>query len=448
MNSLKSKRLPTVNIECRKSKLNNQNQAPLYIRITINRKSGYISIKKYVNPTNFNSKKQKMQSGDSNKFKINAYIQNEKEKIESIILDLHRSNRAITFDSIKEIYLKGEFSEFIQFVKAEIEEEKILKSVVPGTLQNYISFAKTIQEFKSEIMISDIDMKFLKQFRAFLTHEKKYKPNTVRDKLKYLRKFLRSAYNKKLSDNEIFTNIKLKEVETNKEYLTFEELEKLHQLFVSEYFLNTEFRNSKGSRSNIGKDYHATLQHFLIACYTGLRHSDMKQLRKHHLVNNMIKIDIKKTKKTTYIPVRQKLLEIIDTDFDEDLICYPVFENAKTNSRLKFIIQTNSIDKHITFHSARHTFAILSLLLSIPLEVISDVLGHSTMNITKQFYAKIVDDMRNNHMDKWDKLSTNSAESSNSKIVNMNDYEKDKMQNRIKELEEQVRLQSLHLSSK
>jgi len=60
MNSLKSKRLPTVNIECRKNKLNNKGEAPLYIRITINRKSGYISLKKYINPYNFDSKRQKL----------------------------------------------------------------------------------------------------------------------------------------------------------------------------------------------------------------------------------------------------------------------------------------------------------------------------------------------------------------------------------------------------
>jgi hypothetical protein len=84
------------------------------------------------------------------------------------------------------------------------------------------------------------------------------------------------------------------------------------------------------------------------------------------------------------------------------------------------------------------------LLLDIPLEVVSDILGHTDLNITKKFYAKIVDGMREKHMDKWNKLPNNQPPS-NHKIIDMKDFEKQQLQNRIKELEEQVRLQSLHI---
>jgi site-specific recombinase XerD len=61
------------------------------------------------------------------------------------------------------------------------------------------------------------------------------------------------------------------------------------------------------------------------------------------------------------------------------------------------------INKHITYHCSRHTFAILSLILGIRIEVVSNVLGHSSLKTT-QIYAKIVDTFRRSQMDKWNEL--------------------------------------------
>jgi integrase len=444
MNNTKSKRLPSVNVECRKANLNPKGEAPLYIRITINRRSNYISLKKYVNPVYFDSKKQKMKAGDNRKMKINSYITFEKEKIETIILDLHRSNRPLTFEAIRELYLKGEFKDFIEFVKEEVYQEELLKSISPNTISGVHYFTRVLAKYKSRIKISEIDENFINHFEAYLKNVVGYKPNTVKNHVKNLGKYLRRAYEKNLTDSTAFQKITHNFIETHKEYLTFEELESLHQIYLSKRLLNEEYKDKLGRVYYKGNKYHKTLQHFLIGCYTGLRHSDVMRLRRKHFKNGIIEIEMKKTGNVVRIPVRDKLLEIIDLNREDHLICDWVDNNWRTNDRLKFIRQFLGIKKQFSFHSSRHTFAILSLLLDIPLEVVSDILGHTDLNITKKFYAKIVDNMREKHMDKWNQLPSNST---NQKVININDYEKQKLLNRIAELEEQLRSKAFHLSS-
>src|ERR1700757_4206916 len=84
--------------------------------------------------------------------------------------------------------------------------------------------------------------------------------------------------------------------------------------------------------------------------------------------------------------------------FDE-----PVFDNKRTNEFLKVIAEIAGINKPLSFHSARHTFAINSLILGIKIEVVSDILGHSKLTTTQR-YARVVDTLREQEMNKWDKL--------------------------------------------
>ncbi|MBK7311955.1 MAG: tyrosine-type recombinase/integrase [Sphingobacteriaceae bacterium] len=79
-------------------------------------------------------------------------------------------------------------------------------------------------------------------------------------------------------------------------------------------------------------------------------------------------------------------------------------ENSQTNKYLKAIMKFAGIKKHITFHSSRHTFSINSLLLGIKIEVVSDILGHSELTTTQR-YARVVDRLREQEMDKWDKIA-------------------------------------------
>jgi len=119
-------------------------------------------------------------------------------------------------------------------------------------------------------------------------------------------------------------------------------------------------------------------------------------------------------KKIVRIPIRKKLLSLLNTENPNQLIFdVPVFDNKVTNHYLKAIAEAAGINKALSFHSARHTFAINSLILGIKIEVVSDILGHSKLTTTQR-YARVVDTLRNQEMNKWDKLAieeTNEKES-------------------------------------
>ena len=82
---------------------------------------------------------------------------------------------------------------------------------------------------------------------------------------------------------------------------------------------------------------------------------------------------------------------------------FKVITNQKTNEFLKDIMKTAGIQKTISFHCARHTFATVGLTVGIPMEVISKLLGHRDLKTT-QIYAKVIDTLKIKEMEKWNRV--------------------------------------------
>ena len=428
----KAKRLPTVEIECRKSETNKQG-APLYIRITIDRRPRYISLKERVNPNDFDFKKKKMKQGNYKNLDINDYISDEKRKVDEIIKNLHNSTKQITFDTIKEIYLIGENKDFIKFVEQQIKDETKYKLFSKGTIRIHENFYNRISEFKSSISINHIDLKFYEKFQAYLKNERGNGTNQVKTQLKNFKKYLNNAVKVGILDENPLAELDHQAEIRDKEYLTFEELARLHKIYLNKELLNEPY----------GQNKQDTLQHFLIATYTALRISDVQQLRKTiHLKNGKINIGkMLKTKKPVYIEIRKRLAEILNIKDDSELVYNSTITNNMTvNNNLRAIMKYAGINKHITFHCARHTFAILSLYLKIPMEVVSDILGHASIDFTKKHYAKIVDEVREMHMNKWD-LETEIFNVEPPKTINLIEKENEKLKKRIAELEAMLKQQ-------
>ena len=137
---------------------------------------------------------------------------------------------------------------------------------------------------------------------------------------------------------------------------------------------------------------------FLFSCYTGLAYIDLKNLSSDMLQrwpDGNLWIDTKRQK--TNIPVHVRLLEtplrLIEKYKDsvrgKSRLLFPVPSNQKVNSYLKEIADLCGIDKDLTFHMARHTFATtITLSQGMAIETISELLGHKSVRTT-QIYAKI-----------------------------------------------------------
>jgi integrase len=140
---------------------------------------------------------------------------------------------------------------------------------------------------------------------------------------------------------------------------------------------------------------------FLFCCYTGLAYIDIKQLTPAEITigidgEKWIYTSRQKTDTLTHIPLLPPALEILekyknDPSCNNKNVLLPVMSNQKMNSYLKEIGDVCGIQKNLTFHMARHTFATtITLSNNVPIETVSKMLGHRSLKQT-QHYAKILD---------------------------------------------------------
>ena len=93
----------------------------------------------------------------------------------------------------------------------------------------------------------------------------------------------------------------------------------------------------------------------------------------------------------------------------KNLKVFRVLSNQKTNEYLKNIMEIAGIDKQISFHCARHSYATNGIELGIPLEVISQLLGHTDVKVTR-IYAKYSDNVKARELEKWNLNDKKKAE--------------------------------------
>jgi integrase/recombinase XerD len=98
-----------------------------------------------------------------------------------------------------------------------------------------------------------------------------------------------------------------------------------------------------------------------------------------------------KTQRQISIPILPKAQEMIDKYLTDSNLIFPSISNQKFNSYLKEIAEITGIEKRLTHHTARKTFASTVLLYNdVPMEIVSELLGHSNMLITQESYGKVV----------------------------------------------------------
>ncbi len=136
---------------------------------------------------------------------------------------------------------------------------------------------------------------------------------------------------------------------------------------------------------------------FLFACFTGLRISDLSQLRWKDIHTSgkdvSLSIQMKKTRRCVCIPLSTNALRWLPTRRESTKVFPLPSHLGAVNAPLKTWVRKAGIDKTVTFHTSRHTFATMEITLGADLYVVSKLLGHSSITTT-QIYADIVDSKR------------------------------------------------------
>jgi len=225
------------------------------------------------------------------------------------------------------------------------------------------------------IQLNSIDENWLRGFEEYL--QKRQLSNTsIIDYLIAIRVTLNTAVRERLIPISPFAYYKqtTKHIQSKRNFLSFEELNKLNNTYCPD--------------ENIKRA-------FLFACYTGLRISDLMNLRWNDIKENHLVIRQIKTKNLLYLPLSETVLYLLKQQRGNiyDLGDEKVFKLPCLATILKYLrewTKSAGINKHITTHCGRHTFATLSLTQGIDLYTVSKLMGHSNTKVT-EIYAKIVD---------------------------------------------------------
>jgi len=364
----------------------------VYIRLTINRRKKDLSLKIQVKAKDWSFSKNFVKKSDPKFLRKNKLITKYLNKAENIVDEFFLTDQQLNFTDFENLLKNKEYSDesFVEFVFDEIQK----RDVAHETFRTYKSQITKLQQFRKNILFTEINLSFINAYKSYMLNKLGNKPNTANKSLAMLKTFVNWAIEQRLIKENPFNQIKISKVQGQRQYLSISEVEKLENLY--------HHGDLKYRQQNV-------LRYFLFVCYTGLRFSDVKGLKYKDIKKRLFKgnnvdfieLQMHKTKLTVSIPIINKAKSLMPRKFSANQEVFKVLSNQKTNQYIKEIIKTAGIDKHITFHSARHTFATNGLEMGIPIEVISKMLGHTEIKMT-QIYAKVNDGLKYREMMKMD----------------------------------------------
>jgi integrase len=364
-------------------------KAPLICRLTYNSKRKEFATGQFINPNYWNNKNQQANPPNDNNY-INNQLSLISQKLNQAFLLLQFKEDDFNVDDIYNSFL-GKKSTSEKTIKDAFEyhtnrmQKLVGIDVKQVSVQKYfqtLEHVKTYLKFKynkSDYLLKDLKLTFLHDFEYYLKTEKKFLPHTVYKTLQRLRRVLRVSVGAEYLLKDPFLLHKANKPKTQVIFLTTEELKTL------------EKHQFNQPRLQQVKDW------FVFSCYTGLAYNEISKLQKKHIVRGFdgelwIEMVREKTQKNIAIPILPKALELIDKYADENSeFIFKVCSNQRYNSYLKEIAPILGIEKRLTTHTARKTFASTVLLYNdVPMEIVSQLLGHSSITITEDSYGKIV----------------------------------------------------------
>lgn len=387
-----------------RNRINKMGKCSIKCRITYLHKRYEYATGLFIEPKNWSSGKQKALSPDKGE---NNYINTQLSLIESKI------NQAFLFlqiqgadFTVRDIYnqyagLKLERNHTI-LDAFEYHIQKQTKLIgIETTKTSVAKFHQTRKHLKDflwfnykrkDMALNELKSTFITEFEFFLKTEKLFKPNTIYKTIQRFRQIIKLSISLGYLDKDPFMMHRNSKPKKEVVYLTAEELRRLEE----HKFTIVRIEQIRDL--------------FVFCCYTGLAFSEMFNLKKKHLLNGFdgkewIIMQRQKTQKTISIPLLPKALEVIEKykDSDETYVL-PRISNQKFNAYLKEIADVVGIEKNLTHHIARKTFATTILLYNdVPMEIVSELLGHSKITITQEHYGKVVQKKVSEHIQRLGK---------------------------------------------
>ena len=386
----------------RKNRKNIQGLCPIECRITLDKQRKPFATGLFINPDNWNASKQKAFPSNTPNSQINTQLSLIKQEINQAFLFLQVQEKNFDVEDIYRQYKGENIKEektILEIFNLHIAKQEKLIGIsttrvsvrkfyqTKAHVKNYIFWKFRKQDF----LLKDMKMSFITEFEYYLKAEKHFEQNTIHKTLQRLKQMVKLAVGLDFLAKDPFLLHKNKRPKKQVVFLIEDELAKIEQ---------HEFASQRLQQ---------VADMFIFCCYTGLAFLEMSTLERKHIIigsdkKKWISITRQKTKKKYEIPLLKKA-EYILQKYEGGEKLLPRISNQRFNSYLKEIAEIVGIQKNLTHHIARKTFASTILLYNdVPMEIVSELLGHSEMSITQNHYAKVVKAKLSESMSKVEKL--------------------------------------------
>ena len=385
-----------------------------------------------IDSAKWDADKQRVKNGCSNKLKqsaseINASLLEYYTEIQSIFKRFEVEDVMPTPEQIKEAFnaLRKPVSEepkpkkealpcdFFQVFDDFVEDCGRQNNWTDSTFEKFAAVKNHLTNFRDGLTFEFFDERGLNDYVIYLRDIKEMRNTTIGKQLSFLKWFLRWAYKKGVHQNNAYDSYKPKLKSTQKKiiFLTWDELNRLREFKIP---------SNKQALERV-RDV------FLFQCFTGLRYSDVFNLRRSDIKGDHIEVTTVKTSDSLIIELNNHSKAILDkykdVAFEDDKVL-PVITNQKMNDYLKELAEMAGIDEPVrqTYykgneriddvtpkyallgtHAGRRTFICNALALGIPPQVVMKWTGHSDYKAMKP-YIDIADDIKANAMSKFNQL--------------------------------------------
>jgi site-specific recombinase XerD len=324
------------------------------------------SVKLYADQ--WNEKKKVVNSVHS--IQLNAMLDGMMSKLNDFILDLFRNDQQFDFEKLNAFLEKSNHSDsFIDFVRTRIEDRTDIEE---STRKQHRTLLQSLEKFGKLNYMDDLTKANITLYDEFL-HQQEISQPTIYNYHKRLKRYLHEAMKFGLWNEDPYVGLHFERGRFEKrKYLTEEELKMI--------------RTCKINMPSIDR----IRDLFLFQCYTGLAYADFEKFNFEKDVEErngkyIVSDRRKKTNEDYKIVLLTPAIEILKK-YDYKL---PIISNQKYNVSLKVVAQYAGIDKNITTHMGRHTFAVFALNNGVPIEIVAKMLGHTNIRTT-QVYAKVL----------------------------------------------------------
>ncbi|MBI5538933.1 MAG: site-specific integrase [Bacteroidia bacterium] len=377
----------------RRNRLLKNGEAAIMVRITVERQHTEMSVYRSIKPELWSFVKSCNLNKSKEITETIKYIEYVRRLFNDYVVEMHEKDKDITAIGLRNAYLgiNTDDKTIVPIFKDHNESVKKLigKDFAKATSQRYETCLLHLKNYikqkynEEDIFLKKINPDFISGFELYLKTTRNCNHNTTVKYIRNFKKIIRICFLNGWITKDPFASIKHSLKKVDKDFLTEEELFKI---------MNKKFTIE---RLEFVRDV------FLFGCFTGLAYSDLFKLTSKNLVKDeedKMWIHTRRTKTGTicHVPLLPIALLILDK-YKSNPKCaildklLPVYSNQKINAYLKEIGDLCEINKNLSSHMGRHTFATtVTLNNDVPIESVSKMLGHSSIRMT-QVYARLLD---------------------------------------------------------